>query len=85
MTELITLFVPVVLLCETQSVAECQLVQHQGYFVTKKECVEFTQRNVHKVMPKRKAYYADSWCVEVKVQRKVDRFIGNFRDDVYEK
>ena len=74
MTELITLFIPVVLLCETPNVTECQLVQHQGYFMTKKECEEFTQRNVYRVIPKKGAY-TDSWCVEAKVQRRVDRFI----------
>jgi len=74
MTELITLFIPVVLVCETPHVTECQLVQHLGYFETRKECVEFTQRNVYKVIPK-KGGYADSWGVEAKVQRRVDRFV----------
>ena len=74
MTELITLFVPVVLLCETPNVTECQLVQHKGYFMTKKECEGFTQDNIYKAIPKKGAY-ADSWCVEVKVQRKAERFV----------
>ena len=74
MTELITLFVPVVLLCETPNVTECQLMQHQGYFMTKKACQDFTQDNLYKVIPKKGAY-ADSWCVEVKVQRRTERFV----------
>ena len=78
MTELITLFIPVVLVCETPNVTECQLVQHSGWFMSRKECEEFTQQNIHSVMPKRKAY-ADSWCVEAKVQRKAERFVRTER------
>lgn len=70
MIELITLFIPVAVVCKDMSVKNCEMIQYQGYFHSEKECLNTIDTTFKsKLLPEdRNRMYTDAWCVNIELE-----------------
>jgi len=74
MIEIITIFIPVAIICRDLSVKNCEMIQYQGYFHSEQECRNIIDTTfMSKLLSKDHAHiYIDTRCVSTEI-RAVDK------------
>ena len=74
MIEMITIFIPVAIICRDLSVKNCEMIQYQGYFHSEQECLNIIDTTFKsKLLPKDHSHvHIDTWCVSTEI-RAVDK------------
>jgi hypothetical protein len=70
MIELVTLFVPIAIVCKDMSVKNCEMIQYQGHFSSEKECQDIIDNTLKSKLLKkdRNRVHIDTWCINVEIE-----------------
>jgi len=66
MIELVTLFIPVIVVCSIPA-EKCELIQYQGYFRDRKTCYQHINTTMNSRTPLQEHLHMNSWCVSIEV------------------
>ena len=69
MIELITLYIPVVIICRNLSADSCEMIRYQGYFHSQKQCFDHIDISVRsRLVPgDHGRIHIDAWCVDIEI------------------
>jgi hypothetical protein len=65
MTELLTIFIPVLLVCKTPTVDSCDALQYSGHYLQLVDCRDANLQAMQKI--KNKVAYVEGWCINTQI------------------
>ena len=77
MIELITIFIPVAVLCKDMSVKNCEMIKYQGYFLSQAECNKHIQTSFFDKLKQSDLdrIHVDAWCLDLEIERIDKKYI----------